>query len=72
MRTTLNIQDGIIEDILLYYNAKTKTEAVNKALIDWVNYTRKNKLLSLRGQVEVDDNTELLKLKEIEEMKRNE
>ncbi len=70
MRTTINIQDGIIDDIVRYYHSKTKTEAVNRALSEWVNIMKKNSLLSLRGQVDFEDNLDKIKQKEIEDLNK--
>ena len=68
MRTTINVQDSVINDILHYYNAKSKTEAVNKALVEWVRYLKKNKLINLRGTIDIEDNLYELKQKEIEDL----
>ncbi len=68
MRATLNINDQIIDEILLFYNAKTKTEAIHKALSDWVKFKKKEMLLNLRGQVDIIDNLEELKQKELLEL----
>lgn len=72
MRTTININESTIDELLLYYNAKTKTEAVNKALEEWARYLKKQKLITLRGKVDIDDFTKEMNTKEIEELKRYE
>jgi hypothetical protein len=69
MRTTLDIKDSLIKELMVYYDAKTKTEAVNNALLNWINYLKKQKLLSLRGKIDIVDNLEDLKRKELKRLK---
>lgn len=54
MRTTINVNDSIIEDIIQLTGAKSKTDAVNKALDDYVRLKRKQLLLSLPGKIKID------------------
>jgi hypothetical protein len=51
--------------VLNFYHVRTKTEAVNKALIDWLKNFKKI-FIELRGKVEFEDNVLELKMKEIE------
>ena len=69
MRTTIDISDSTIDELLLYYDAKTKTDAVNKALEEWTRYLKKQKLISLRGKVEIEDFTKDINANEIEGLK---
>ena len=68
MRITLDLQENILKEVYAYYNTKTKTEAINNALSDWVRIQRKQALLDLRGNVDIDDLTELQKKQEIGEL----
>jgi len=68
MRTTINIPDQIIEQLMSFSNAITKTEAVNQAIIDWVKYQKIQKLKSLRGKVNIEDNLSGLRSLEIDEL----
>lgn len=68
MRTTINVKDSIINDLIKYYNAKTITESVNKSLQEWVMYLRKKKLLDIRGKIDIFDNLPELKNKELEDI----
>ncbi len=68
MRTTINIDDEIINEIFAHYKSKTKTEAVNRALKDLMILFKKQKLIALRGNVDIDDNIDILKHKELEEI----
>jgi len=68
MRTTINIDDEIINEIFTHYQSKTKTEAINRALNDLIILIKKKKLIALRGNVDIVDNIEILKHKELEEI----
>jgi len=56
MRTTVNIDDALFEKVMHLVDAKTKTEAINRALAEFVRLKAKDELLSLRGQIELEDN----------------
>jgi Arc/MetJ family transcription regulator len=72
LRTTIDLQDNVINEVYAFFNTKTKTEAVNRALLDWVRMKRKQALLDLRGKVDIEDFTEILKQQEIGELKKYE
>jgi Arc/MetJ family transcription regulator len=67
MRTTLNIDDWIFQDLLSLTAAKTKTEAVRTALTEYLRMKRKEKLLALRGKVDIDLDWRSLRQAELEE-----
>jgi Arc/MetJ family transcription regulator len=67
MRTTITVEDGVIEKLMKLTRAKTRTEAVNRALTDWVQHLKIEKLRSLRGKLYMDDNWEKLRSMEIQE-----
>ncbi len=67
MRTTLNIDDWIFQDLLSLTAAKTKTEAVRTALTEYLRMKRKEKLLALRGKVDIDQDWQSLRQAELEE-----
>jgi len=70
MRTTLTIQDELIEKLMKYTNSKTRTEAVNRALEDWVKHLKIEKLRGLRGKLYMEDNWEELRSLETQEKRR--
>lgn len=72
MRTTLDLQENLLDEVYTFFKTKTKTEAVNMALFDWIRMKRKQALLDLRGNLDIDDFTEILKQKEIGELKQYE
>ena len=67
MRTTLELDDGIFLDLMRFTNAKTKTEAANLALSDWVRGKRLEKLRSLRGKIAWEGDLDQMRSLEIKE-----
>jgi Arc/MetJ family transcription regulator len=67
MRTTLNIDDHLFQDLLSITNAKTKTEAVRTALSDYLRMKRKEKVLDMRGKLDIRDDWLELRQREISE-----
>ncbi len=68
MRTTINIPDQIIDQLMSFSNSLTKTDAVNKAILDWVKYKKIQKIKSLRGKLDIDNNLKNQRLQEISEI----
>ena len=62
MRTTINVDDAVFADVIEFTNSATKTEAVNRALTDYVRFRKKELLLSLPGKIKVE--TDWRKLRE--------
>lgn len=58
MRTTLNIDDSVARDLIRYTDAKTKTEAVNKAITEWVRCKRIEEFRALGGTIEWEGDLE--------------
>ncbi|MCI5219821.1 MAG: type II toxin-antitoxin system VapB family antitoxin [Candidatus Electrothrix sp. LOE2] len=63
MRTTLNIDDCLFQDVLSITKAKSKTEAVRTALTEFLRMKRKEKVLAMRGRVDIRG-SEKLRLEE--------
>ena len=53
MRTTLAIKKELLNEVKLLSGAKTKKDAVEKALVDFVRRKKAKKLLQLEGKVEL-------------------
>jgi len=53
MRTTLAINEELLNEVKLLSGAKTKKDAVEKALVDFVRRKRAKKLLQLEGKIEL-------------------
>ena len=65
MRTTLNIEDNLFTILMNLTRAKTKTEAVRSALVDYIKLKKKENLLDSRGQLSIEDVSEKLRLLEM-------
>jgi Arc/MetJ family transcription regulator len=53
MRTTLVLKESLLEEVKALSGAKTKKEAVEKAMTEFVQRRRSRKLLDLEGKVEL-------------------
>ena len=69
MRTTITVEDDVMEKLMKYTKSKTRTEAVNHALADWVRHLKMEQLRALRGRLYMEDNWEKLRSMEIQENK---
>lgn len=65
MRTTIFIDDDLLKEVKALSNAKTKREAVKKALEEFVKRRRYKRLFELEGKVDLS-----LTLKELLERRR--
>lgn len=70
MRTTLNLDEKILEDLMRFTEAKTKTEAVNRAVADWVRLKRIEILRSRRGKIGWDGDLNEMRALEIQESQK--
>jgi Arc/MetJ family transcription regulator len=53
MRTTLAIKEGLLDEVKSLSGAKTKKEAVEKALEEFVRRRKARKLIELEGKIEL-------------------
>lgn len=68
MRTTLNIKDDVMKQVLRLTNAKNKSHAVNQVLEAYIREKQTEKLLELRGRLHLEDNWERLRGMELDEI----
>ena len=68
MRTTINIKDEIIKQVVEYTGAKNMSQAVNEVLETFVREKRKQKLFELKGKLKLEDNWQKLREMEIDEV----
>lgn len=61
MRTTLDIEDDLVGELMSLTNASTKAEAVRCAIAEYIRMKAKQRLLALRGQWELVDNWQELR-----------
>ena len=70
MRTTLDIDEKLLGDIIQMTGEKTKSKAVSKALREYARRKSIEEIRALAGNIDIDDNwraLEDLELKEQEE-----
>ena len=67
MRTTINIKDEVIKQVVEYTGAKNMSQAVNEVLEMFVREKRKQKLFGLKGNLNLEDNWQKLREMEIDE-----
>ncbi len=67
MRTTITIDDTIFGELMRFTRAKTRTEAINRALAEWVRRQKIEKLKALRGKLPIEGDLDGLRRLEIEE-----
>ena len=67
MRTTLIIKDEVIEQIMELTGAKNKSQAVNEVLEDYIKRIRMQKLLDLKGKMNLEDQWKALREMELDE-----
>lgn len=67
MRTTLDIDDTLLWEVSLLSRQKTRSSAVEAALREYVRLRRKEQLLSMPGQVRIEENWRDLRDAELDE-----
>jgi len=55
MRTTLSIDDEIMNKVMLYTGKNNRSEAIQLVLSEYIREQKKKKILALRGQVNIND-----------------
>lgn len=61
MRTTLNIDDSLMDKVMSYTGQENRSEAVRLALSFFIKEQKKKKILALRGQVDIKDDWKKLR-----------
>ena len=61
MRTTININDDLAEEIFILMPDKSKTSAINEVLEDWIKSKKKEKLIAMMGKIAIVDNIKELR-----------
>lgn len=67
MRTTLEIPEKVIRELLAVTAIKRKSEAVRVALEEFIRRRKLERLLELSGKIEIEDATEELERAEMNE-----
>jgi Arc/MetJ family transcription regulator len=55
MRTTLEIDEGLLKDVVALTKERSKSRAVCEALKEYIQQKRLDRLIHLMGQVEVGE-----------------
>ena len=56
MRTTLDVDESLLKEVVTLTGEKTKGKAVSKALAAYVRHQRIQKLRGMLGTLDLDDN----------------
>ena len=70
MRTTLDIPEELLRDVVAILKTKKRNEAVRLALSDFVRRNRRKALLALRGRLEIEDASRDLERAELDDARR--
>jgi len=54
MRTTINIQDDLMEALLTHTKAKTKTKAIELSIREYIEKKSIEDIISLSGKITID------------------
>ena len=65
MRTTLNIDNLLMEKLLETTHEKSKTKAITIAIKDYLKKNQIKKILSYQGQLDIENNWQQLEKEEI-------
>jgi len=69
MRTTVTVGDDVAAELMALTSARTRTEAVNLAIRDWVRWKKIERLRALRGRLVLDGDWESLRAAEVDEVR---
>jgi Arc/MetJ family transcription regulator len=67
MRTTLNLNEELINQIVRITGMKNKSQAVNKVLKLYVSEMKKQDILKMRGTLHLENNWNQLREMELDE-----
>ena len=70
MRTTLDLDEDLVNELLKATEAKTKTEAIHLAMSELIRRRKLEKLKSLSGKIHIDLDLKKMKKVELEHQKR--
>jgi len=54
MRTTLDISEELIKEVMEVTGAKTKSQAIKEALEAQINKAKRQRLLAFKGKIDLD------------------
>jgi len=69
VKLTVEIDDSLWQSLKIYTGARTRREAVERALREYVRLRLKDELINSRGKIHVDDTWK--KLRELDKLELN-
>ena len=67
MRTTVNIDDDIFEELMKITTSTSRAKAIQTAIYEYIEIKRKKQLLALRGNLDIANNWQQLRQQEMQE-----
>ncbi len=61
MRTTLDIPEGLIEEVMRITGTHTKSQAVRMALEDMIQRAKRKQLLTFKGKLDLEVDLDVLR-----------
>ncbi|MCQ8128432.1 type II toxin-antitoxin system VapB family antitoxin [Methylomonas rivi] len=61
MKTTISLDNAVLEQLLTYTQAKTTKESIAKAIEEYILFKQRQELLNCRGAVDIEDNWQQLR-----------
>ncbi len=61
MRTTIDIQQDLLEEVMSLTGAKTKNQAVNEALRSQIKRAKRKRLLTRKGTIDLNIDLDLIR-----------
>ncbi|MDT4328929.1 MULTISPECIES: type II toxin-antitoxin system VapB family antitoxin [unclassified Methylomonas] len=61
MKTTISLDNTVLEQLLTYTQAKTTKESIAKAIEEYIRFKQRQELLNCRGAVDIEDNWQALR-----------
>jgi hypothetical protein len=72
MRTTLNIDPQLVDELVAATGEKDRGKAVNRAIREFIRRQKLDQLIALAGNIEMDDVWEEMEKLELEKMAKRE
>jgi len=72
MRTTMNLDDKLIKELMAVTGARTKTEAIHLAISEFIRRKKLEGLKALSGKIRIADNWQEMGEVELKEQEKRE
>lgn len=70
MRTTINLDPQLVNEVMKTTGERDRGRAVNRALEEYVRRAKIEKLIALAGHIEFEDHSDEWRAAELEKMKK--